>query len=399
MPKATKVNVLSGTPRELGYSFPAEFAPQSGTWFSWPRPEGISFPDRYHTIPENIAAIVREISPRQLVHINVPNGNWQRLVSEQLVAGGVPKGHLGVAGKTKFEEIVENDPTARVRFYYIPTNESWCRDHGPAFVQRRSKTGALKTAIVDWGFNAWGGKYPPYDSDDAVPTRVAEKLGKQVEGVFVPRVKGKPVIMEGGAVEFNGRGTVMTTTACLLNKNRNPHLTKKQVEQALFDYYGQEHCIWLGEGIVGDDTDGHVDDLARFVGPNTIVTTIETDPKDENFHILKDNYKRLQDVRDQDGKPFHIVALPMPGVVEIDGQRLPATYANFLFINGAVLVPTFRHKKHDAMAIGMLADLLPDREVIGIDCTNLIWGLGAIHCLSQQVPAMGSGQLSGRKSR
>lgn len=379
---------LPGTPADHDYSFPPEFAPHSGTWFSWPRPEGISFPGKHHTVPANLAAIIREIAPRETVHINVPNDNWQRIVTLQLLEGGVKKKHLGIGGTSKGDELVENDPKAAVRFHHIPTNESWCRDHGPAFVQRRTRGGKLETAIVDWGFNAWGGKYPPYDADDNVPTRAAAVLGKQVSGVFYPRVKDRPVIMEGGAVEFNGRGTILTTEACLLNKNRNPHLTRVEIERTLCEYYGQRHIVWLHDGIVGDDTDGHIDDLARFVSPNTIVTTVEDDPKDANYHILKDNLKRLEKARDQDGKPFRIVTLPMPGVVEFDGQRLPATYANFYFVNGALLVPTYRHKKNDKKALKILQNLLPDREVIGIDCTELIWGLGAIHCLSQQVPKL-----------
>jgi agmatine deiminase len=199
--------------------------------------------------------------------------------------------------------------------------------------------------------------------------------------VFYPRI-----VMEGGAVDFNGAGTVMTTESCLLNKNRNPKLGKRRIEQYLKDYYGQRHVVWLGEGIVGDDTDGHIDDLARFVNPRTIVTTVEEDPRDANYKLLKENLKRLRTLKDQDGRPFDVVELPMPGVVEHDGQRLPATYVNFYFVNGALLVPTYRHKRNDRRAIDTLQRLLPDRKVIGIDCTELIWGLGAIHCLTQQQP-------------
>jgi agmatine deiminase len=233
---------------------------------------------------------------------------------------------------------------------------------------------------VDWGFNAWGGKYPPYDDDDAVPTRIAEE---QKLPVFCPGI-----VMEGGAVDFNGAGTVMTTTSCLLNKNRNPNLDQAQVETYLKDYYGQSHVLWLGEGIVGDDTDGHVDDLARFIDASTIVTAIEEDPKDANYKILKDNLRRLQLARDPAGKPYRIVTIPMPGVVEYDKQRLPATYVNFYFVNGALLVPTYRHRKNDHAALQTLQEQLPKRKVIGIDCVELIWGLGAIHCLTQQQPAV-----------
>jgi agmatine deiminase len=353
-----KVKVLDKSPAALGYSFPPEWHSHRATWFSWPRPEGISFPDKYHTVPENLARIMREIAPRERVEINVPNGNYERIVREQLAGHGCP--------------------LKNIFFHHIKTNESWCRDHGPAFVLRKGRAGKRETAIVDWGFNAWGGKYPPYDDDDAVPTRIAEELGLPV---FYPGT-----VMEGGAVDFNGAGTVLTTTSCLLNKNRNPKLSKKQVEQYLKDYYGQKHVAWLGEGIEGDDTDGHVDDLARFINPRTIVTAVEDDPKDENYKILKDNRRRLDLLRDQDGRPFQIVEIPMPGTVEHDGQRLPATYVNFYFINGALLVPTYRNKKADRRAIETLQGHLPEHQVIGVDCVELIWGLGAIHCLTQQQP-------------
>ncbi len=195
------------------------------------------------------------------------------------------------------------------------------------------------------------------------------------------------IVMEGGAVDFNGAGTIMTTESCLLNKNRNPRLSKEQIEQYLKDYYGQRHVVWLGEGIAGDDTDGHIDDLARFISPTQIVTAIEDDPRDENYKVLKENLKRLRALKDPDGKPFEIIDLPMPGVVEHDGQRLPATYVNFYFVNGALLVPIYRNKANDRKALDILRKHLPGRQVIGIDCVELIWGLGAIHCLTQQQPA------------
>jgi len=361
----SKLKILSKTPAQLGYSFPAEWGPHKGTWFSWPRPEGISFPDKYHTVPENLARIIKEIARREEVHINVPNGNYERIVSGQL------KEH-GCSLKNVF-------------FHQIKTNESWCRDHGPAFVLKAGRAkrrfdGAHRgqAAIVDWGFNAWGGKYPPYDDDDAVPTRIAEEYKLPV---FYPGI-----VMEGGAVDFNGAGTVLTTESCLLNKNRNPKLSKKRIEQYLKDYYGQSHVCWLGEGIVGDDTDGHVDDLARFINPTTIVVAVEEDPRDENYKLLRENVKRCRGLKDQDGRRFEVVEIPMPGVVEHDGQRLPATYVNFYFVNGALLVPTYRHKKHDKQALEILQRALPKHEVIGIDCVELIWGLGAIHCLTQQQP-------------
>ena len=375
-----KLKVLDKTPAQLGYSFPPEWYPHTATWFSWPRPEGISFPGKYHTVPENLAAIIRQIVPREQVHINVPNDNWAFLVQQQLKSFGCP--------------------TKNVFFHYIKTNESWCRDHGPAFVLKKRKGNANpKAAIIDWGFNAWGGKYPPYDDDDRVPTEIAEEMGLPI---FYPRITGyqpvpsskqkhglvarDTVIMEGGSVEFNGAGTIMTTEQCLLNKNRNPKLSRKQIEQYLKDYYGQKHVVWLGEGIAGDDTDGHIDDLARFIDAETIVIGVEPDKKDENYQVLKENRRVVELLRDQDGQPFRIVEVPMPGVVEHDGQRLPATYLNFYFVNGALLVPIYRHKKNDRLALDVLQKHLPTHKVIGIDCVELIWGLGAIHCLTQQQP-------------
>ncbi len=354
-----KLKVHHKTPAQLGYTFPAEWHPHAATWFSWPRPEGISFPGKYHTVPENLARIMREIQSREPVHINVPNENYEYLVRRQLKEHGCP--------------------TRNVFFHHIRTNESWCRDHGPAFVLKKSaRLAKTQGAIVDWSFNAWGGKYPPYDDDDAVPTRIAEAFGLPV---FYPGI-----VMEGGAVDFNGAGTVMTTESCLLNKNRNPKLGRKRIEQYLKDYYGQQHVIWLGDGIAGDDTDGHIDDLARFISPTTVVMGIEQDPKDENYAVLRDNLKRMKSLRDQSGRAFEIVEIPMPGVVEHDGQRLPATYVNFYFVNGALLVPTYRHRKNDRKALEILQKHLPKHKVIGIDCVELIWGLGAIHCLTQQQP-------------
>jgi agmatine deiminase len=360
-----KPKILTATPAALGYTFPAEWEPHAGTWFSWPRPEGISFPDKYHTVPENLARIFAAIAPREAVHINVPNGNYERIVKQQLRAHGCP--------------------LKNIFFHHIKTNESWCRDHGPAFVVNRAKK---KIAIVDWGFNAWGGKYPPFDDDDAVPTRISS-MGVPPMALFYPkhgRDAHATVIMEGGSIDVNGAGTLLTTTDCLLNKNRNPNLSKQQIEQYLKDYYGQKHICWLTGGIEGDDTDGHIDDLARFISPTQIVIGMENDPKDANYKTLQRVRKQLDKLRDQDGKPFEIIEIPMPGVVEYDAQRLPATYVNFYFVNGALLVPTYRHRKNDRRAIEILQKHLPKHEVIGIDCVELIWGLGAIHCLSQQQP-------------
>jgi agmatine deiminase len=233
--------------------------------------------------------------------------------------------------------------------------------------------------IVDWTFNSWGGKYPPYDLDDRVPIRVAEILGLPC---FKPGI-----VMEGGAFDTNGKGTLLTTESCLLNPNRNPGLSKREIEKYLKDYLGVSHILWLGEGIAGDDTDGHIDDLARFVNPTTVVTVLEEDSSDANYRPLKDNLKRLQSMSDQNGNPLDVVALPMPAPSYCDGQRLPASYANFYVANSVVLVPTYDRKK-DPVALGTLARLFPERRIVGMDCTDLVWGLGAFHCISQQQPAL-----------
>ncbi len=352
-----RARTLRGTPAEHGYTFPAEWAPHAGTWISWPRPEGISFPGFYHRAITDVARVVDAISTFEPVHINVPNANYERIVRETLRASGTR--------------------LSKVRFHHIGTNECWTRDHGPAFVQR-TRRGTVETAVVDWGFNAWGGKYPPWDADDAVPTRVAAALGLPVFHA--------DIVMEGGAIDVNGEGTLLTTTSCLLHKNRNPGRSKAEIEDYLKAYYGQRHVVWLGEGIAGDDTDGHVDDLARFVDARTIVTAVETDPRDANYRLLADNRRRLDKARDADGRAFTVVELPMPRPVVFEGQRLPATYVNFLFVNGGLLVPTFGDRTNDREALRRLQAVLPGRRVVGVDCRALIWGLGAIHCLTQQQP-------------
>ena len=257
-------------------------------------------------------------------------------------------------------------PLDRVFFHHFPAYEPWCRDHGPIFLKRNNDR-----AIVDWGYNAWGNKYPPYDLDDAVPQHVAQfrKL---------PLFSPGPV-MEGGSIDVNGRGALLTTEACLLNPNRNPHLKKTEIENYLKAYLGVTEIFWLGDGIVGDDTDGHIDDITRFVSPTTVVTVVEDDPADANYQLLRENLKRLRTM------PFQIVELPMPGVIEHEGQRLPASYANFYIANGVVIVPTYRHA-NDQKALGILQKHFPDRRVIGIDSTELIWGLGSFHCITQQEP-------------
>lgn len=336
---------------------PAEWETHVGTWFSWPRPEGISFPDKYDTVPPVYAELIKHLVKVEDVNINVWHAEMEAWVRGLLKENGTP--------------------LERVKFHHFPTYEPWCRDHGPIFLVR-DQGGKHERAIVDWAYNAWGGKYPPYDLDDAVPQHVAKLRGLPL---FSPGI-----VMEGGALELNGKGTLLTTEACLLNPNRNPDLSKEQIEQYLKDYLGVTNILWLGDGIVGDDTDGHVDDLTRFVNPNTVVTIVEEDPQDENYHLLEENLKRLQTMKDQDGRPLRVVELPMPGLVEFDGQRLPASYANFYIANGIVLVPTYRHK-NDQKAIDVLQREMPGHKVIGVDSTELIWGLGSFHCISQQEPA------------
>ena len=335
------------TPRELGYRMPAEWHPHAATWLSWPRPDGISFPDRYEEVLPTLGEMVRALAPHERVEINVRNAEVEAIA--QRTVGDCPN----------------------VAYHRIPSYEPWCRDHGPIFVKRDREL-----AIVDWGYNAWGGKYPPYDEDDAVPQRVAELLGLPV---FSPGI-----VMEGGALDVNGEGLLLTTEACLLNPNRNPQLDKGQIEQSLKDYLGVTNVLWLGDGIAGDDTDGHIDDLTRFVGPTTVVTVIEEDSADDNYGPLQENLKRLRAMKEIRG----IVELPMPGVVEYDGQRLPASYANFYIANDVVLLPTYRHKQNDQRAQEVLQSLFPGHRVVPMDSTNLIWGLGSFHCLTQQQPAV-----------
>ena len=264
---------------------------------------------------------------------------------------------------------------SRVHFFFHPTNDAWCRDHGPAFVI--NPAAEQKKAIVDWNYNAWGNKYPPFDLDDDIPTLVGRALGLPL---YYPGI-----IMEGGSVEFNGRSTLITSTCCLLNPNRNPQLNRDQVEGYLRDFYGVEQILWIGEGIVGDDTDGHIDDTVRFVNEDTVVTVIEEDKGDENYRLLKDNLAELSRMRLADGRQLNIVELPMPEAVIYEDQRLPASYANFYIANELVIVPVFRCDR-DERALRIIQDCFPGRRVIGIDSTDIIWGLGSFHCLSQQEP-------------
>jgi agmatine deiminase len=265
----------------------------------------------------------------------------------------------------------------KVEFFFHPTNDAWCRDHGPAFLINPNAD--QMKVIVDWGYNAWGNKYPPFDLDDVIPTLIGRHFNIPV---FHPGI-----VMEGGSVEFNGKGTVITSTACLLNPNRNPHLNQQQIEEYLYNYYGMEQVLWVDEGIIGDDTDGHIDDTVRFVNEDTVITVIEENKQDENYKLLQHNLKQLKAMRLLSGKQLNIVELPMPDELVYEEQRLPCSYANFYIANKSVIVPTF-HSPKDEKAMQIIQDCFPEREVVGIDSTDIIWGLGSFHCLSQQEPSI-----------
>lgn len=344
------------TPQAQGYYFPAEFAPHVATWLSWPHKEA-SWPGKIHTIYPYYAQFVKVLTESELVRINVVDAAMQSFATDHLLKAGVPMD--------------------KVEFFLHPTNDAWCRDHGPAFLINPNTVN--KKVIVDWNYNAWGDKYPPYDLDDVIPTRIAEHYGLPV---YYPGI-----IMEGGSVEFNGAGTLLTSTACLLNLNRNPHLNQEQIEHYLRNYYGVEQILWVDEGIMGDDTDGHIDDTVRFVNADTVLTVIEPNKQDENHAILQHNLKQLQQMRLLNGKQLNIVELPMPDAVVYEDQRLPASYANFYISNQHVIVPTFRCDKDD-QALSIIQQCFPERTVVGIDSTEIIWGLGSFHCLSQQEPAV-----------
>ena len=344
------------TPKSLGYYFPAEFAPHDAIWLSWPHKEE-SWPGKIASIYPSYTEFVKIVSLTERVCINVVNEKMRNAAQKMLQLAGVN--------------------LERVKFYLHPTNDAWCRDHGPAFLLRDNEVDPK--VILDWNINAWGGKYPPYDLDDVIPTRIGEALGLPV---FHPGI-----IMEGGSVDFNGAGTVMTSKSCLLNPNRNPHLNQDQIEKYLSDYYGIDQVLWVSDGIVGDDTDGHIDDTVRFVNEDTVITVVESNVLSANHEILQQNLKELKQMRLLNGKQLNIVELPMPAEVIYEGQSLPASYANFYISNGHIIVPTFKCDADDK-AMQIIQSCFPSREVVGIDSTDIIWGLGSFHCLSQQEPSM-----------
>jgi agmatine deiminase len=342
------------TPAALGFRMPAEWEPQEAVWLSWPH-RLATWPGNFRPIPGKFAEIVAQISRREKVRIN-----------------------LGSLLVPQARSLIERAGAQMesVEFHHHPTNDAWCRDHGPIFV-RNDRTGEV--AVTDWTYNAWGGKYPPFGRDNRIPYSIAHALGLRR---FANRM-----VLEGGSIDVNGRGLLITTEACLLNRNRNPTLSREEIEANLRDYLGIERVLWLGDGIVGDDTDGHVDDLTRFFSEFGLVTAVERNPRDVNHRALAENLERLHSLRTPSGRKFRIVELPMPEPSEYRGYRLPASYANFLVINGAVLMPAFRQPVRDRQAAEVLAGCFPGREVVPIDCLELVWGLGTLHCITQQQPA------------
>jgi len=342
------------TPSQLGYRFPAEWEKHAATWLSYPHNEA-SWPGKIHTIFPHYHRFIKELATGERVNINVTDEGMRSHVMLALLNAGVNM--------------------ANISLHVLPTNDAWCRDHGPAFVV--NSNAVHPKAIVNWKYNGWGGKYPA-DLDTTIPARIGEMLGYPV---FHPGI-----VMEGGSVDFNGKGTLLTTTSCLLHPNRNPALNQQAIEKFLLDYYGAEQVLWLGEGIEGDDTNGHIDDLTRFVNPDTVISMVEHNRSDANFLPLRENIESLGRFRLMNGKQLNILEIPMPRPLYYDGQRLPVSYANFYIANAGVMVPVFNCPQ-DQAAIDILSGCFPDRPVIGIDSVEIIWGLGSWHCLSQQEPA------------
>ncbi|MCC6548404.1 agmatine deiminase family protein [Candidatus Sumerlaeota bacterium] len=338
---------------------PSEWEPHTATWLSWPK-KLETWPGKFEPIPPIWARIARELAEAEEIRILVNDAEMESRARKVL------KEHKADA--------------STVHFYHIPTNDVWTRDYGPIFVTNEKEKDKL--VAIDWGYNSWGDKYPPYDDDDVVPHRIAEVLE-------LPVVDGG-MILEGGSIDVNGAGLLLTSEQCLLNKNRNPHLTREQLEQRLCDFLGVRKILWLGDGIEGDDTDGHIDDITRFVSENTIVTVTEKDRSDSNHGVLQENLERLHDLRNLNNGKFEVIEIPMPDRIVYNDQPLPASYANFYIGNGAVLVPIYDSGRKDDAALGILRELFPGRRVVGIPSVDLVWGLGAFHCVTQQQPKTSS---------
>ena len=338
---------------------PPEWAFHKATWLSWPH-KLESWPDHFDPVPAVFLEIASWLSASEEVHINVLDEAMEREV-------------LALFRNSRHEQL----KLEYIFLHRIANNDAWCRDYGPNYVFRH-RDGHSEKIIVNWEYNAWGGKYEPFDGDNAVPERIAELQE-------LPLVS-PGMVLEGGSIDVNGKGLLLTSEACLLNPNRNPGLSREQIEQRLGTYLGIKKVLWLGDGIIGDDTDGHIDDMARFVNETTVVIAVEENPEDENYKPLQENVERLASYTDLSGHPLTVVPLPMPSPVYFKGERLPASYANFYIANTIVLVPLYRCPQ-DEKAIQILQELFPDRKVVGIDCTDLVWGLGAIHCITHEEPA------------
>jgi agmatine deiminase len=349
---------MTSSPAGLGWRMPAEWEPHQATWLAWPHNRR-DWPGKFAPVPWVYAEIVRHLHTGEFVHI---------LVNDAKAAAGVGRllARVGV------------DPT-RVRFFIVPTDRVWTRDYAPIFLINA----AGEVGFLDWQFNAWA-KYDNWQNDDAVPARLGETLGLPS---WQPERGGRRVVLEGGSIDVNGQGLLLTTEECLLSpvQARNPGLTREDLEAVFADYLGVRKTLWLGDGIAGDDTHGHIDDLARFVEANRVVTVVEDNPADPNHAPLQENLRRLRAMTDADGRPLEIVTLPMPAPLFFQKQRLPASYANFYIANEKVLVPTFNDPS-DRVALGVLAEQFPGRQVVGIHATDLVWGFGTLHCLTQQQP-------------
>lgn len=358
-------STMTGTPRQQGYRMPAEWEPHEATWLAWPHnPE--DWPGKFQPIPWVYAEIVGHLARVEDVHILVDDAAAEKRARRILQRSGAN--------------------LDRVHFHRWPTDRVWTRDSGPIFV-RRNQPGENSVAITNWKFNAWA-KYPDWHKDDEIPGLAADllRLPQWMPTIETPAGPHR-VVLEGGSIDVNGVGTLITTEECLLSdvQQRNPGVPREQLEQIFHDYLGIDQVLWMNRGIAGDDTHGHVDDIARFVGENTIVTVVEPNQDDENHLPLAENLDRLKSARNREGKPFEIIELPMPPPIVFDGQRLPASYANFYIANKLVLVPTL-NRSADRQALNVLADAFPSREVVGIYCGDLIWGLGTLHCMTQQQP-------------
>ena len=342
---------------------PAEWEPHEATWLAWPH-ERTDWPGKFAPIPWVYAEIVRHLARVERVRILAGSRDEREQARRILARSGAD--------------------LAAVKFFIVPTNRGWTRDFGPIFVKISDRQGPGGIALTNWHFNAWA-KYDDWQKDDAATKRLVPKLKLPV---WEPQYRDRRVVLEGGSIDVNGLGTLLTTEECLLSpvQARNPGFDRADMEAIFRDYLGVTNVLWLGNGIAGDDTHGHVDDLARFVNPTTVVTVVETDRSDANFAPLQDNLARLRSMKDQDGRPLRVETLPMPEPVYFDGLRLPASYANFYIANQLVLVPTF-NDPNDRPALNTLADLFPDRKVVGIACRDLVLGLGTLHCMTQQQPA------------